>query len=335
MGLAAAVFGALLVYGVVQIGNVPRVRCEACSEAGDGDPLNILVVGSDSRVSVRAEGESFGTPDQVEGQRSDTIMVLRLGPGRRSAVLSIPRDLWVPIASCGVNRINTAFELGPDNLVRTVRAAVGLEIHHFVEVEFAGFRQIVEAVDGVRVPFATPARDTVTGLLVETPGCVELDGTAALAYVRSRNYETLVDGRWRGGGAGDLDRINRQQDFLRRLLAAVRSVRNPVTLHRIVTAGTEHLTFDHDLSATRVQRLAARFGTVVPTSLETYTVPALFDHVVAGGRRMSILRVRPSETADVMARFLGTGGPPSTTTTAAARPQPGLVTTTTTPPIAC
>jgi LCP family protein required for cell wall assembly len=333
VGLTAVAVGALLVYGAVQIGNVERVRCEACADADEGEPINVLVVGSDSRASVADDAEAFGTPDQVGGQRSDTIMVLRLGPGRRAAILSIPRDLWVPIASGGVNRINSAFEQGPDNLVRTVTAALAVPIHHFVEVEFAGFRELVEAVDGVPVFFPAPARDTVTGLLVEHAGCVDLDGDAALAYVRSRNYETLVDGRWTGGGAGDLDRINRQQDFLRRLLSEVRAVRNPVTLHRIVTRGTDSLTFDRELSTTEVERLALRFGTVVPTSLQTQTVPAVFDHVAIAGRRSSILRIQQPEASRVIAGFLGRpvpGAPPSTR-----RPPPGLVTTTTAPARPC
>ena len=334
VGLAVVGLGGLLVYSRVQVDNVPRIRCEACADTAEGEPINVLVVGSDSRSSVAAEAESFGTPEQVAGQRSDTMMVLRLGPGRRAALLSIPRDLWVPIASGGTDRINAAFDRGADNLVRTVSAALGMPIHHFVEVEFGGFRELVDAVDGVEVFFAAPTRDTVTGLLVETPGCTVLDGNAALAYVRSRNYETQVDGRWTGGGAGDLDRINRQQDILRRLLAKVRSVRNPATLHRIVTTGTENLTFDRKLSATEVEQLALRFGTVLPTSLQTQTIPTVFDHVMIAGRRSSILRMQQPEAEHAIARFLGRE-PPEAPAPTTVKPPPGLVTTTTVPPAPC
>lgn len=333
VGLMVVGLGGLLVYGAIQIGNVPRVRCEACADAAEGEPINVLVVGSDSRSSVTEDAEAFGTPEMVAGQRSDTIMVLRLGPGRDAALLSIPRDLWVPLASGGMNRINVAFEQGADNLVRTVTAVLDMPIHHFVEVQFAGFRELVEAVDGVAVFFPAPARDTVTGLLVEAPGCVELDGEAALAYVRSRNYETLIDGRWTGGGAGDLDRISRQQDILRRLLGKVRSIRNPGTLHRIVTTGTENLTFDHELSTREVEQLALRFGTVLPTSLLTQTVPTVFDHVMIAGRRSSILRMQQPEAGLAIARFLGREIAEAPTTTV--RPPPGLVTTTTVPAQAC
>ena len=334
VGLAAVGLGGLLVYGRVQVDNVPRVGCVACSDTEEGEPINVLVVGSDSRSSVAADAEAFGTTEQVSGERSDTMMVLRLGPGRRAALLSIPRDLWVPLASGGTDRINAAFERGPDNLVRTVSTVLGMPIHHFVEVEFGGFRELVEAVDGVEVFFPTPARDTVTGLLVETPGCTVLDGNAALAYVRSRNFETQVDGRWTGGGAGDLDRINRQQDILHRLLAKVRSVRSPSTLHRIVTTGTENLTFDRKLSATEVEQLALRFGTVLPSSLQTQTIPTVFDHVMIAGKRSSVLRMQQPQAERAIARFLGRDAP-EPPTPATVKPPPGLVTTTTVAPAPC
>lgn len=301
--------------------------------------MNVLVVGSDSRAPVAAEAEEFGTTDVVAGQRSDTIMILRMerDSEKPAAVLSIPRDLWVPIASGGVNRINTAFEQGPDNLVRTIRGALGIPIHHYIEVDFAGFRDIVSAVGGVSVYFATPARDTVTGLLVERAGCNELDGDQALAYVRSRNYETLVGDEWQLGGAGDLDRISRQQDFIRRVLAKVRSVRNPLTIHRLVTTGTNNVRLDKKLSARDIEGMALRFRTLVPTDVAMHTVPAVFDHVLINGRRASILRMQQPQTRELVDRFLGRAAPPASpaTSTRPTRRPAGLVTTTTAPPRAC
>jgi LCP family protein required for cell wall assembly len=339
MGVVVVGFGAAIVYGAVQLGNIPRIACRSCDQRASDGAMNVLVVGSDSRAPVTAESDEFGTPDMVSGQRSDTMMVLRIEPDREQAsVLSIPRDLWVPIASGGENRINTAFERGPDNLVRTIRAALGVPIHHYVEVDFAGFRDIVHAVGGVSVYFTTPARDTVTGLQVDKAGCTELDGDQALAYVRSRNYEMLVGGEWQTGGAGDLDRISRQQDFIRRVLAKVRSVRNPLTIHRLVTTGTANVRLDKELSAGEIEGLARRFRTLVPTALHMETVPAVFDHVAVDGRRASILRVRQPQTRELVDRFLGRAPPPpppSEATSAVTRPPAGLVTTTTAPARTC
>ena len=339
MGALVLGFGALIVYGAVQLGHIPRIACASCAEPEGDGPTLVLVVGSDSRAAVTNEPDAFGTPQMVTGQRSDTIMVVRIDPDEdRAAVLSVPRDLWVPIASGGVNRINTAFEKGPDNLVRTVSGALGLPIHHYVEIDFAGFRDIVGAVGGVAVYFPTPVRDLVTGLQVDRAGCVELNGKSALSYVRSRNLESMVGGRWQGGGAGDLDRINRQQDFIRRVLGRVRSVRNPLTLHRLVTTGTENLRFDDRLSAGELEELALRFRSLDPADLEMQTVPAVFDHVVINRRRASILRLQQPQATAAIAQFLA--GPPPAAAPAQAptpttRPAPGLVTTTTAPARGC
>lgn len=335
MGGLVVAFGAAIIYGAVQLGKIPRITCASCEEIADGDAINVLVVGSDSRAAVAAEPDAFGTPQTVSGQRSDTIMVLRVEEDRdRAALLSIPRDLWVPIASGGVNRINTAFERGPDNLVRTVSAALGLPIHHYVELDFAGFREIVDAVSGVAVYFPTPARDVVSGLRIDRAGCVALDGDAALAYVRSRNYETLTGGRWQAGGAGDLDRIARQQDFIRRVLGKARSVRNPVTIHRLVTTATRSLRFDDRLSVTEIEGLVLQFRSLLPSDLATTTVPAVFDHVNIGGRRASILRLRQPDARRTIDEFLGRAQPAEPTPPPSRVPA-GVVTTTTTPARTC
>jgi polyisoprenyl-teichoic acid--peptidoglycan teichoic acid transferase len=336
MGVLVVATGAAIVYGTVQLGHIPRVACLSCHERDEDGPMHVLVVGSDSRAAVTNEPDAFGTPQTVTGQRSDTIMIVRIEADQdRASVLSIPRDLWVPIASGGVNRINTAFEKGPDNLVRTVSDALGIPIHHYVEVDFAGFRDIVGAIGGVSVFFPTPARDLVTGLDVRRSGCVELNGSSALAYVRSRNYETLVRGRWQGGGAGDLDRINRQQDFIRRVLGKVRAVRNPLTVHKLVTTGTERLRFDDRLSARDLENLAMRFRSLDPADLEMQTVPAVFDHVVINRRRASILRLQQPQAKEVIARFVAGPEPepepaaPTAAPTTIVTRVPGLVTTTT------
>jgi LCP family protein required for cell wall assembly len=333
LGALVTLFGAAIVYGAVQLGHIPRIACASCTKPASGAAMNVLVVGSDTRAAVGNESDQFGSTASVVGQRSDTIMVVRVEPNReRASVLSIPRDLYVPIASGGTNRINSAFEAGPDNLVRTITAVLGIPIHHYVEVDFAGFRDIVRAVGGVKVYFSAPARDLVTGLRVDRAGCTELDGDAALAYVRSRHYETQVRGKWQEGGAGDLDRITRQQDFIRRVLAKVRSVRNPVTVHRLVTTGTHNVRFDKQLSASDIESLGLRFRTLLPTSLQMETVPADFGFVNIAGTRASILRMRPAETRATVERFLGGSQPAVTDPSPSTSVRPSVVVTTTTLP---
>ena len=150
---------------------------------------NFLLVGSDSRAGIAPDDPNigaFGSEAEVGGQRSDTIMVLRIDPkSERASVLSFPRDLWVSIAGTGAKqRINTAFSRGPDVLVATLQQNFGIPIQHFVEVDFVGFKGLVDAVGGVPVYFENPARDKNTGLNIPVSGCVTLNGDQALAYAR-------------------------------------------------------------------------------------------------------------------------------------------------------
>src|SRR5688572_18449237 len=182
--------------------------------------MNVLLVGSDSRKNIsKAEAKAFGSSKQVGGERSDTIIVLHVDPeAEKAAMLSIPRDLFVPIAGTNrSNKINSAFDGGPARLIATIRNALGIEIDHYVQVDFNGFRGIVNAVDGVKMYFSAPARDRYTGLNVSKAGCIELDGERALQFVRSRHYQHYESGRWRLDGSGDIGRVNRQQDFLQRV----------------------------------------------------------------------------------------------------------------------
>ena len=165
-----------------------------------GEPMNVLVVGSDTRENIDQAGtDNFGGTKEVKGQRSDTIILLRVDPKKeQAAMLSIPRDLYVPIAGTNrSNRINTAFEAGEGRLIETVNEALGIPIDHYVQVDFNGLRGIVGAVGGVQIYSPARARDTVTGLNIPNPGCVTLDGNQALAYVRAGQYQYFENGKWR------------------------------------------------------------------------------------------------------------------------------------------
>src|SRR5919204_635633 len=102
---------------------------------------------------------------------------------------------------------------GPDLVVRTVQQDFGIPIHHYLLVNFDGFRDIVNALGGIRMAFPYPARDSLSGLHVAQPGCRHLNGHQALAVARSRHYHYLRDGRWTYDPASDLSRIKRQHAF--------------------------------------------------------------------------------------------------------------------------
>src|SRR5918993_451670 len=189
---------------------LPRVELSGLSgieEGADDAPENFLIVGIDNAADLEA-----GDPvrrGRGESELSDTIMVLRIDPAsRQAALLSLPRDLWVPIPGTGSSqRINTVLGRGgPDLLIETMAQDFGIPIHHYVEVDFASFRGLVEAVDGVPVFNKYASRDQRTGLFLTDLGCVTLDPTQALAYVRSRHFEQLIDGEWEPDPSGDLFR---------------------------------------------------------------------------------------------------------------------------------
>ncbi len=272
-------------YTFNRFGDLPRVELahvlspEPTKEAID-KAQNFLLVGSDSRASIDPDDPNigaFGSESEVGGQRSDTIMVLRIDPAsERASILSFPRDLWVSIAGTGGRqRINTAFSRGPDVLVATLQENFGIPIQHFVEVDFAGFKGLVDAVGGVPVYFENPARDKNTGLNIPVSGCVNLNGDQALAYARSRHYEYKVGNKWRTDGTGDLGRISRQQDFIRRSLkkAVAKGIRNPIVLNELIDVGISNVTVDSSLSARDLIRLGNRFRSLDPSRIDMYTVP--------------------------------------------------------------
>ena len=179
---------------------------------------NYLLVGSDTREGVDASSSDFGVigdSGNVGGRRSDTIMVLRQERNGGASLMSLPRDLWVEIAGTGKSqRINTAYNEGPERLAATVTQSLGIPIHHYVEVDFVGFKNIIDRLGGVEVCVQYAARDLHSGLSLN-PGCQVLDGVQALAYARSRYFEEWDGAEWRIDPRADLGRIERQQLFMR------------------------------------------------------------------------------------------------------------------------
>lgn len=294
-----------------QVGRIETIPglCDVLRKCGDddpGQPMNVLLVGSDSRKDLPPGERRFGSESQVGGQRSDTILVLHADPRQRTAaILSIPRDLAVPIAGARTDqpqRINTAFEQGPQTLIATIRQSLGIEIDHYAQVDFNGFRGVVNAVGGVTIYFPSPARDKLTGLNVKSAGCVELDGDRALGYVRSREYEYVENGRWQVDPTGDLGRISRQQDFIRRVIRkASRAGRNPVTLDSLIDQAVRNVKLDESFSTADIVRLSQRFKSLEPDAVEMLSVPT----VDARLGDAAVLRLKQPEARQVIDHFLG------------------------------
>lgn len=235
------------------------------------------------------------------------MMILHIDPQQeKAAILSIPRDLWVEIPGFkNKQRINTAFDgdRGPQTLITTIRKNLGIDIDHFVQVDFDGFRGVVEALGGVKVFFPAPARDKIAELDVPDAGCIELTPDQALAYVRARNFQTFESGRWRTDPTADIGRIARQQDFMRRVMsAAVRAgVRNPVKANSIVNKMIDDIRIDKALGTRDILKLAQRFRNVNPATVDMVTLPN--EPARIGGAEYLV--IKQPEAQQVIDRFNG------------------------------
>ncbi len=305
VGLGASAAGLGYLYRKYE--RLPRVELSGVlDEASEsGGPENYLVVGIESAANLDP-----GDPVRIGragAGKSDTIMILRIDPRERAAkLLSLPRDLWVPITGTGHSRkINAAVEIGgAPLLIRTIDENFGIDIHHYVQVDFAAFRGLVEAIDGVPIYFPYPARDREIGLDIRRRGCVTLDPVQALAFVRSRTYEQLIDGEWELDlSLPDIGRIGRQQAFIRKALsrASERGARNPGTLDRLIDVGLDGITVDQGLTAGDLFDLGRRFRSFDPENLETYSLDAAVTPDVVGDA--SILRLDEAAAAPVLDVF--------------------------------
>jgi LCP family protein required for cell wall assembly len=293
-------------YGYVhyRFGQIRSVKVPGLHKSSGGRPFNLLVVGSDSRERLDDEGSRrYG---DVDGQRNDTTLVVRVEPDRkRVAMLSIPRDLVVPIAgSGGENRINAALTGGPGQLVTTVEQSFGIPIHHYVLVDFDGFQAIVDAVGGIDVRFPYPSRDTKSGLHLDRAGCRHLDGGSALALSRSRYFAYQQDGVWHSDPWADLGRIRRQQTFLQALVKAAlrKGLTNPVRANAFAGSLVREVTKDSALRVNDVIGTAAAFRAFSPSKLATYTLPVT---VPTSHPLGDVLLLKQPDAERMVDRFLG------------------------------
>lgn len=294
-----ALLAAGLLWANAKFSQIERVDVAAVLDpAASG--TNYLIVGSDSREGIGADDPNAGAilgPGEPAGQRSDTIMLLRIEKGR-SLMLSIPRDLFVTIAETGNRqRINAAYNGGPARLIQTVKDNLGIPINRYLEVDFVTFAGLVDAVGGVSINFPNPATDSQSGLNVQQAGLVELDGSQALAYVRSRHYTEMIDGRPHTDPTADLGRVQRQQQFLRAVLAKAGKSKNPLSLMRMANSVVGGLRIDNKMSLFDAIRFAWDMGKLSPESVVLPTEPFRTN----GGA--AVLRLKDAEAEPLLAQF--------------------------------
>lgn len=239
-----------------QLENVNRVVIakEVLSPASDGVE-NYLLVGSDSRATAHPDDPDYavvGSEAASPGMRSDTMIVVSYNTKTSSvATMSIPRDLWVQIGDTSShNKINAAYHKGADVLIRSVQRALNIPIHHYIDVNFSGFKKIVDAIGGVHICVAHASRDKATGFYIGKKACKLQNGQEALRYARSRHFEEKIDGEWVTDATGDVGRGARQRAFIAALVkdAAKYVIEHPLRAHTVMDAMTSAVSVDQNMS---------------------------------------------------------------------------------------
>ncbi len=319
--------------------------------AATGPSENILLIGSTSRCAAssialyRSECAAG-----VNGVNSDVVLVAHLdGTTHTISLLSIPRDTFVPgarsgSALCGTtspltpgtcaNKIDAALVEGPDQLIAAIEQDFGIPINHFVDLNFATFTNVVNALGGIKMDFPDRLFDASSFLKITKTGCQLLNGTQALALVRSRhlyyftkgqtpNYAaiqaaTTPTGPWytpnSGGtydGTGDLGRIIRVHLFLKALAqqVAARGLSNPVTDYKLVGAIAPNLTVDSGLSTLDMVHLALDYHHANFASAPELTIPTVTDaqsYIYDGGDYGDVIFPTQPQDQQVIDQFLGT-----------------------------
>ena len=245
---------------------------------------NILMVGSTSRCALAVQNPAYGLCSQgVNGVNSDVIMILHVDPAHhRLALLSIPRDLFIPNArSTGANKVDAGLYEGMTQVVAAIEEDFGIPIQHAVSLNFDQFANVVDALGGINMSFPMSVFDAYSGLNVRAAACVHLNGTQALQVVRARHLQYDAPGSgtyaedWPQENQSDLARIRRDHEFLRVLATAVahQDLANPVSDFDLINSLKSDVTFDQSWSVGDMVNLVLDFHSVDINSVPQLTLP--------------------------------------------------------------
>jgi LCP family protein required for cell wall assembly len=281
--LAVAVAGGGYAYLRYRFDQINKIHVADEVAVQSGQPFTILVIGSDSRVGeTGVQAQEFGSASQVTGQRSDVVQLWRVTPSTKQIqIVSIPRDTVVSMLPPDseqfgtYNRINSSYNSGANQLVKTITANFGIPINHVVQVDFSGFENAVNALGGIYLNFNYPAKDSYSGLDITTPGCQLLGGFQALAVARARHYEYYANGYWQYDPTSDFGRIQRQDTFIRALMDSAKSKVNPLTVNAFIGSIHEGVSIDDGFSFNELIGLALSYHSFNPADLQAQTLPTV------------------------------------------------------------
>lgn len=293
-------------------GRVETIDTEGALSPSNASFTNYLIVGTDSRAGLTSDLETAANIGLgIDGERSDTMLVLHIGSDTNRMV-SLPRDLRVTIDGGGTGKLNGALANGGvPSLIRTIRSDPGIPVHHYLEVDIAGFLEVVDAVGSIEIRFDAPACDPKSGLDIRSTGLITLDAEQALAYVRSRTYtEFDVDAAAglscaaiRSAGLGttignaDFGRTERQRAFLLAVFERVSSTRNPVTVLRVLNDLTAGLRVDDGMGMFDAFSLLRNLRGLNATAM-ALPVSDQGNDLVLNGKSGAVIELFSSESGD-------------------------------------
>ncbi len=274
------------------------------STVGDANglkPENILLIGNQTRQGLTPQQQvQYGT-SIGSGSLADIMMILHLDPAQGTAsILSVPRDLFSPMpansAVGSYQKMDAALNNGadgPDNLVNAIQQDLGIPINHFIELNFNGFINSVNALGGINVYFPDPVFDDQSQLYIGTPGCHHLNGVEALALVRARHLQYEPKGTkepeydWPYDPESDLARIARTHTFMKIVAqtAKAKGLTDPILAANFISAILAQITVDPGLKG-QMLSLVVQYRDLDVSGVPESTLPTV------AGKRLLLQRLR-------------------------------------------
>ncbi|MDE3064805.1 MAG: LCP family protein [Acidobacteriota bacterium] len=361
LGLLLALLGGGYLYAQWRFSKIHKITDPTLKYPAPGKPFNILSIGSDSRAGLTglAAKQTGASTGSVSGQRSDVVKIIHVDPINGTVtMLSIPRDTVVTLLANQnlygkFNRINVNYGNGPSLLDQTITANFGIPINHIIQVSFAGLINAADAIHGVYLDFPYKSRDPLSGLNIRHPGCQLVSGFQALAVARSRHFyysptsaawptngdalvaQGITPAGWEYDPTSDYGRIDRQNAFLRAMLARVKGdLFNPIALNSFFANIPSGVAIDSTWTLSGMIGLALKFHSLNPDAIKTYTLPTYPGSLGAA----SVLYVQEPQAQQLLVSIFGssllapTNPPPNS---AGQTPMPPVihVTTTTAAPV--
>jgi LCP family protein required for cell wall assembly len=240
-------------------------------------------------------------------------IVARVVPATHQVLMmSIPRDLWVHIPGnvpnvSGMNRINAAFDNGPSLLAQTIEQDLGIQVNDFAEINFPGFSGMVNSLGGIYLDFSVPVKDKYSGLNITKTGCQLVNGSQALALVRSRHLYYYENGTWNADVQSDFSRIQRQDVFFRSVITrAHEKITDPLSINAFIGSVVSDVVVNNAFKG-QLLGLAEAFHSIGVNGLKTETLPVT-EYVNSYGE--DVLQAAQPYAANLIRQFNAFGTTP-------------------------